>query len=127
MGCADEAARLARAATQAALSTRGRVQIIKRIAEATNAAKQAPTMRAKAIKALSGVVRADTSLLALPEIQHSVNGALKVSLPGTYVNLCSGLAWLLHEVCHQCPEICMCYGTLRSHQPACFLPTRSLY
>ncbi len=35
-------------------------------------------MRAKAIKALSGVVKADTGLLALPEIQHSINGALKV-------------------------------------------------
>ncbi len=75
---AEEAAKLARAATQAALSGKGRLQIIRRIAEATNAAKQAPTTRAKAIKALSGVVKADTSLLALPEIQHSINAALKV-------------------------------------------------
>lgn len=65
------------------------MQIIKRIAEATKAAKQAPTMRAKAIKALSGVVRADTSLLALPEIQHSVNGALKVSHPNINYNIYS--------------------------------------
>lgn len=76
---AEEAAKLARAATQAALSVKGRLQIIRRIAEATSAAKHAPTMRAKAIKALSGVVKADTSLLALPEIQHSINSALKVN------------------------------------------------
>lgn len=78
MTCAEEALKLARAATQAALTGRGRLQIIRRIAEVTNAARQAPTMRAKAIKALSGVVKADTGLLALPEIQQSINGALKV-------------------------------------------------
>ena len=78
LGCAEEALKLARAATQAALSGRGRLQIIRRIAEATNAARQAPTMRARAIRALSGVVKADTGLLALPEIQHSIDGALKV-------------------------------------------------
>ena len=83
---AEEAAKLARAATQATLSGKGRLQIIRRIVEATSAAKQAPTMRAKAIKALSGVVKADTSLLALPEIQHSINGALKVN---TWLAPCS--------------------------------------
>ena len=76
--CAEEALKLASASAQAALSGRGRLQIVRRIAEATSAAKQAPAMRAKAIKALSGVVKADTGLLALPEIQHSINGALKV-------------------------------------------------
>lgn len=80
LGCAEEALALARGATQAALSGRGRLQIIRRIAEATSAARQAPTMRAKAIKALSGVVKADTGLLALPEIQHSISGALQVRL-----------------------------------------------
>ena len=78
LGCAEEALRLARAAAQAALLGRGRLQIIRRIAEATNAARQAPTMRARAIRALSGVVKADTGLLALPEIQHSIHAALKV-------------------------------------------------
>ena len=80
LGCAEEALTLARAAAQAALSGRGRLQIVRRIAEATSAARQAPAMRAKAIRALSGVVKADTGLLALPDIQHSVNGALKVRL-----------------------------------------------
>ena len=75
---AEDAGMLARASTQAALSGRGRLQIVRRIAEATSAAKQAPTMRAKAVKALSGVVKSDTSLLALPDVQHSINGALKV-------------------------------------------------
>ncbi|CAK0782901.1 hypothetical protein CVIRNUC_006096 [Coccomyxa viridis] len=72
-----DAGMLARASMQAALSGKGRLQIVRRIAEATNAAKQAPTMRAKAVKALSGVVKSDTSLLALPDVQHSINGALK--------------------------------------------------
>ena len=75
---AEDAGMLARASMQAALSGKGRLQIVRRIAEATNAAKQAPTMRAKAVKALSGVVKSDTSLLALPDVQHSINGALKV-------------------------------------------------
>ena len=68
---AEDAGMLARASMQAALSGKGRLQIVRRIAEATNAAKQAPTMRAKAVKS-------DTSLLALPDVQHSINGALKV-------------------------------------------------
>ena len=50
---AEDAGMLARASMQAALSGKGRLQIVRRIAEATNAAKQAPTMRAKAVKALS--------------------------------------------------------------------------
>ena len=77
---AEDAGMLARASMQTALSGKGRLQIVRRIAEATNASRQAPTMRAKAVKALSGVVKADTSLLALPDVQHSINGALKVGV-----------------------------------------------
>ena len=95
---AGDAGVLARATMQATLSGKGRLQIVRRIAEATNAAKQAPTMRAKAVKALSGVVKSDTSLLALPDVQHSINGALKVG-DNNVLNLLSPL-YIKCDGCH---------------------------
>ena len=75
---AEEAGVLARAAVQAGALGRGRLPLLRRIADATDPSKQAPATRAKAVRALGAVVRVDAGLLALPEVQAGVGRALRV-------------------------------------------------
>ncbi len=57
---------------------KGRVPLLKRLADAVDPTKQTAAIRAKAIKAITAAVKMDTSVLGLPEIQQCVNRALKV-------------------------------------------------
>jgi hypothetical protein len=68
---------LARAAAQAGPLGRARLPLLRALADATDAAKQAPTTRAKAVRALGGAVRIYPGLLALPEVAAGVTRALK--------------------------------------------------
>lgn len=76
--CAEDACMLVRWAVQSGPLGKGRVPLLKRLADAVDPTKQTPATRAKAIKAITTVVKADTSVLGLPEIQQCVNRALKV-------------------------------------------------
>ncbi len=76
----EEAVQLARAVVQSGPLGRGRETLLKWLLEAANGMRQAPTTRAKAVKALSGVIHADPRIATLSEVQTGISRALKVRL-----------------------------------------------
>lgn len=69
---------LARTVVHAGPLGKGRAPLLKRLADAADPTRQTPGTRAKAIKAVTTVVKADASVLGLPEVQQCINRALKV-------------------------------------------------
>lgn len=112
---------LARAAVQAGPLGRGRLLLLRRLADATDSTKQAPTTRAKAVKALGAVVRVDAGLLALPEVQAGVSRALKVLTPvllaiwqSQHAKSCMPLSAGRHSPTHAAHCHSICGGCSRS-------------
>lgn len=69
---------LVRSAAHSGPLGRMRVLLLKKLADAVDPTRQTAAVRAKAIKAITTVVKSDTSVLSFPEIQHCVHRALKV-------------------------------------------------
>lgn len=84
---------LVRSAAHSGPLGRMRVVLLKKLADALDPTKQTAAVRAKAIKAITTVVKSDTSVLGFPEIQHCVHRALKV-YPGD--SLCGAHTLALH-------------------------------
>lgn len=60
---------------------RGRQTLLKWLLDAADPLKQAPTTRAKAMKALSLVLHSDGRVAKLQEVQAGISRALKVKGP----------------------------------------------
>ncbi|CAL8470720.1 g10262 [Coccomyxa elongata] len=78
---AEDACMLVRSAAHSGPLGRMRVLLLKKLADAVDPTKQTAAVRAKAIKAITTVVKSDTSVLSFPEIQHCVHRALKDEAP----------------------------------------------
>ncbi|BDA45698.1 Nipped-B-like protein [Coccomyxa sp. Obi] len=78
---AEDACMLVRWAAHSGPLGRMRVLLLKKLADAADPTKQTAAVRAKAIKAITTVVKSDTSVLSFPEIQHCVHRALKDEAP----------------------------------------------
>ena len=84
---------LVRSAAHSGPLGRMRMLLLKKLTDAADPTKQTAAVRAKAIKAVTAVVKSDTTVLSFPDVQHCVHRALKV-YPGD--NLCGACVLPLH-------------------------------